>query len=97
MQPLRDLEMVRAFLSGMGPTAFLDMPWMPIFLLALFIFHPLIGLPPRWGRTARQCDDASRGAAIEEVCQCGAGSAEPSGQHSPKRPSAMQKPSMRSG
>ena len=30
-QPLRDLELVRAFLSGMGPTAFLDMPWLPNF------------------------------------------------------------------
>ena len=44
MQPVRDLENVRAFLSGMGPTAFLDMPWIPIFVLALFVFHPLIGL-----------------------------------------------------
>ena len=44
MQPVRDIEHVRAFLSGMGPTAFLDMPWIPIFLLALFVFHPLIGL-----------------------------------------------------
>jgi PrtD family type I secretion system ABC transporter len=44
MQPMRDLEQVRGFLSGMGPTAFLDMPWIPIFALALFIFHPLIGV-----------------------------------------------------
>jgi ATP-binding cassette subfamily C protein PrsD len=44
MQPLRDLELVRSFLSGMGPTAFLDMPWIPIFIVALFIFHPLIGV-----------------------------------------------------
>ena len=43
-QPLRDLDQVRAFMSGMGPTAFLDMPWIPIFLVALFLFHPLIGL-----------------------------------------------------
>jgi PrtD family type I secretion system ABC transporter len=43
-QPLRDLDQVRAFLSGMGPTAFLDMPWIPIFVIALFIFHPVIGL-----------------------------------------------------
>ena len=43
-QPLRDLELVRAFLSGMGPTAFLDMPWLPIFVLVLFLFHPLIGV-----------------------------------------------------
>lgn len=42
-QPLRDLDQIRAFLSGMGPTAFLDMPWTPIFLIALFIFHPAIG------------------------------------------------------
>jgi ATP-binding cassette, subfamily C, bacterial PrsD len=42
-QPLRDLDQVRLFLSGMGPTAFLDMPWLPIFLIALFLFHPLIG------------------------------------------------------
>ena len=44
MQPVRDIEHVRTFLSGMGPTAFLDMPWIPIFILALFVFHPLIGL-----------------------------------------------------
>ena len=31
-QPLRDLDQVRAFLSGSGPTAFLDMPWIPLFL-----------------------------------------------------------------
>src|SRR5579872_5352541 len=43
-QPLRDLDQVRGFMSGMGPTAFLDMPWIPIFLIALFLFHPAIGL-----------------------------------------------------
>lgn len=42
-QPLRDLDQIRAFLAGMGPTAFLDMPWTPIFLIALFVFHPVIG------------------------------------------------------
>ena len=43
-QPLRDLDQVRAFMSSMGPTAFLDMPWIPIFIIGLFLFHPLIGL-----------------------------------------------------
>ncbi|MCL2419604.1 MAG: type I secretion system permease/ATPase [Conexibacteraceae bacterium] len=43
-QPLRDLDQVRSFLSGTGPTAFLDMPWTPIFLLGLYVFHPVIGL-----------------------------------------------------
>jgi ATP-binding cassette, subfamily C, type I secretion system permease/ATPase len=43
-QPLRDLDQVRTFLSGLGPTAFLDMPWIPIFLLGLYAFHPVIGI-----------------------------------------------------
>ena len=43
-QPLRDLDQIRIFMSGIGPTAFLDMPWIPIFVIALFIFHPAIGL-----------------------------------------------------
>src|SRR5215468_7541315 len=42
-QPLRDLDQVRTFLSGIGPTAFVDMPWIPIFLVALYVFHPAIG------------------------------------------------------
>ena len=43
-QPLRDLDQIRTFLSGMGPTAFLDMPWIPIFLITLFVFHLVIGI-----------------------------------------------------
>ncbi|MGC2781015.1 MAG: type I secretion system permease/ATPase [Bradyrhizobium sp.] len=43
-QPLRDLDQLRAFMSSMGPTAFLDMPWIPIFLIGMFLFHPLIGI-----------------------------------------------------
>src|SRR6201996_1036840 len=42
-QPLRDLDQIRTFMSGMGPTAFLDMPWIPLFLIGLFLFHPAIG------------------------------------------------------
>lgn len=51
-QPLRDLDQVRAFLSGVGPTAFLDMPWIPIFLIALLLFHPVIGAVALMGATA---------------------------------------------
>ena len=43
-QPIRDLEVVRQFLSGMGPTAFLDLPWIPFFLIVLLFFHPIIAL-----------------------------------------------------
>src|SRR6202162_817814 len=51
-QPLRDLDQVRGFMSSMGPTAFLDMPWIPIFLVALFLFHPAIGLTALLGTAA---------------------------------------------
>lgn len=51
-QPLRDLDQVRGFMAGMGPTAFLDMPWIPIFLIALFLFHPAIGMTALLGTTA---------------------------------------------
>lgn len=51
-QPLRDLDQIRAFLSGAGPTAFLDMPWIPLFLIALFLFHPLIGATATCGAAA---------------------------------------------
>ncbi|MCJ2108172.1 type I secretion system permease/ATPase, partial [Methylobacterium sp. E-041] len=42
--PLRDLDQIRAFLSGTGPSAFFDLPWLPIYLAVCFLFHPLIGL-----------------------------------------------------
>ncbi|GAU84220.1 hypothetical protein BIWAKO_04152 [Bosea sp. BIWAKO-01] len=51
-QPLRDLDQIRAFMSGMGPTAFLDMPWIPIFIIALFLFHPAIGITAVLGTVA---------------------------------------------
>ncbi|MGZ3328276.1 MAG: ABC transporter transmembrane domain-containing protein, partial [Xanthobacteraceae bacterium] len=51
-QPLRDLDQVRGFMSSMGPTAFLDMPWIPIFLVALFLFHPAIGMTALLGTVA---------------------------------------------
>ena len=44
LQPLRDLDAVRAFLSGSGPVALFDLPWMPVYLAICFVFHPYIGL-----------------------------------------------------
>jgi ATP-binding cassette subfamily C protein len=44
LQQLRDLDNVRSFLSGPGPTALFDLPWLPIYLAICFAFHPYIGL-----------------------------------------------------
>ena len=42
--PLRDLDSVRAFLSGVGPAALFDLPWVPLYLGIIFAFHPLLGV-----------------------------------------------------
>ncbi len=44
LQPLRDLDCVRSFLSGLGPVALYDLPWMPVFIAVCYFFHPWIGL-----------------------------------------------------
>jgi len=43
-QPIRDLDTVRSFLSGSGPVAFFDLPWMPVYLAVCFLFHTYLGL-----------------------------------------------------
>jgi len=42
-QPVRDVDTLRAFLSGQGPVALLDLPWMPIYIAFAFVLHALIG------------------------------------------------------
>jgi len=42
MQAMRDLDAVRAFISGTGPAAFLDLPWMPVYLLLIYLLNPLL-------------------------------------------------------
>lgn len=42
-QPVRDLDQIRAFLTGAGPIAIVDLPWVPFFLAICFMIHPIIG------------------------------------------------------
>jgi ATP-binding cassette subfamily C protein PrsD len=49
LQPLRDLDSLRSFLSGSGPTALFDLPWLPVYLIICFMFHPYIGLAALFG------------------------------------------------
>lgn len=44
LQPLRDLDGVRSFLQGSGPTAFFDLPWIPVYLVICFLFHFWLGV-----------------------------------------------------
>src|SRR5262245_29131271 len=44
LQPVRDLDQIRAFLTGAGPIAIVDLPWIPIFLFICFLIHPWLGL-----------------------------------------------------
>ncbi|MCC6779461.1 MAG: type I secretion system permease/ATPase [Hyphomicrobiales bacterium] len=43
-QPVRDLDQIRAFLTGAGPLAMVDLPWIPVFLFFCYAIHPWIGL-----------------------------------------------------
>jgi ATP-binding cassette, subfamily C, bacterial PrsD len=36
---------VRGFLSGIGPVALFDLPWMPVYLAICFLFHPISASP----------------------------------------------------
>lgn len=42
--PMRDLDSLRQFLSGPGPTALLDLPWVPFYLGVIWLMHPLLGI-----------------------------------------------------
>ncbi len=42
-QALSDLNNVRQFVTGNGLFAFMDAPWMPIYLVVIFMLNPLLG------------------------------------------------------
>ncbi len=42
-QGLRDIEALQNFFASPAVLAFFDLPWVPIFFLVLFVFHPWLG------------------------------------------------------
>lgn len=43
-QPIRDLQDLRSFIISPGFTALLDAPWSLLFLVMIYLFHPLLGV-----------------------------------------------------
>lgn len=43
-QYFRDMESVRQFMTGGPVFAFFDAPWAPIYILIVFLMHPLLGI-----------------------------------------------------
>jgi PrtD family type I secretion system ABC transporter len=43
-QALRDLDQFRQTLTGVAAAAFFDLPWIPVFIIVLFLIDPLVGL-----------------------------------------------------
>ncbi|HEV2516206.1 MAG TPA: type I secretion system permease/ATPase [Devosia sp.] len=40
---VRDLDSIRSYLGGSGPLALFDLPWLPVYLAIVFLFHPALG------------------------------------------------------
>ena len=43
-QPMNDLSQLRQYLTGPSLFAFFDAPWVPIYLIVMYLFHPLFAL-----------------------------------------------------
>lgn len=83
-QPARDVDTVRTFLSGLGPTALFDLPWIPLYLAIIYAFHPVLGLAALAGAvvlfaltllTEVLTQGPSRAASVEAVARLRLGEA----------------------
>lgn len=74
---LNDIDRVREFMTGQGILAFFDAPWVPLFLVLCFAFHPWLGIVATLGAIvifilALSNEFATRGA-LQEASQAGQG------------------------
>jgi len=43
-QSLRDFDTFRQFITGTGIHSIFDLPWAPLYILVIFVLHPLLGM-----------------------------------------------------
>ncbi|MGV3490087.1 MAG: type I secretion system permease/ATPase [Devosia sp.] len=43
-EPAKDLDQIQNFLSSAAPTAFFDLPWVPLYISICFLFHFWVGV-----------------------------------------------------
>lgn len=51
----RDVDTVRGFLSGAGPVALFDLPWIPVYLVFVWLLHPMLGMLTLGGAAFLAC------------------------------------------
>jgi PrtD family type I secretion system ABC transporter len=51
----RDVDTVRSFLSGAGPVALFDLPWIPVYLVFVWLLHPVLGMLTLGGAAFLAC------------------------------------------
>lgn len=52
LDPLRDVEHLRGFVAGSGPTVIFDAPWIPFYLMIIYMLHPSLGVLATLGAVA---------------------------------------------
>jgi PrtD family type I secretion system ABC transporter len=52
LRPIVALDQVRGFLSGLGPTAIFDLFWTPVYIAAVWLLNPLLGVVASVGAMA---------------------------------------------
>ncbi|MFS4438003.1 type I secretion system permease/ATPase [Paracoccaceae bacterium GXU_MW_L88] len=55
INPYRDVEAIRRFLGSPGPAAICDLPFMPLYFLIIFLFHPWLGIMAVIGGVVISC------------------------------------------
>lgn len=44
VEPMRDLDTIRSYIASNGAVVLFDLPWLPFYLVVIYMFHPLLGL-----------------------------------------------------